>query len=137
MLHCSTLIPRPNPVTVVLGLLGLVIDPDPEITDHVPTPVVGVLPASVVVGELIQMVWFEPAVATLGAGSTIIVIVALVNGQAPLLVILHCNTFVPNPTAVKVVVGLLGFEITAVPLITDQVPTPEVGVLPASVVVGF
>ena len=66
-----------------------------------------------------------------------IVIVALVNGQAPLFVMLHCNTFVPKPTAVKVVVGLFGFDIVALPLITDHVPTPDVGVLPANVVVGF
>ncbi len=66
-----------------------------------------------------------------------IVIVELVNGQAPPFVMLHCKTFVPKPTAVSVVVGLLTLEIVALPLITDQVPTPLVGVLPASVVVGF
>jgi len=33
-----------------------VITPVPDITDHVPTPVVGVLAANVAVGELIQTV---------------------------------------------------------------------------------
>ncbi len=66
-----------------------------------------------------------------------IVIVALVNGQAPPFVILHCRTFVPKPTAASVVVGLFTLVITAEPEITDQVPTPLVGVLPAKVVVGF
>lgn len=137
MLHSRIFIPSPKPVTVVLGLFGLVIVPDPDITDHVPAPVVGVLPANVVVGELIHTVWFGPANAILGAGSTITVMVALVNGQAPLFVILHCNTFVPRPTAVNVVAGLLGLEIVAVPIKTLHVPTPDVGVFPANVVVGF
>ncbi len=66
-----------------------------------------------------------------------IVIVELVNGQAPPFVILHCRTFVPKPTAVSVVVGLLTLEIVVLPLITDQVPIPLVGVFPARVVVGF
>jgi hypothetical protein len=66
-----------------------------------------------------------------------IVIVELVNGHAPLLVMLHCNTFVPNATADKVVVGLLIFPIVAAPDITNQVPTPLVGVFAAKVVVGF
>ena len=66
-----------------------------------------------------------------------IVIVELVNGHAPLLVMLHCNTFVPNATADNVVVGLLTLAMVAAPTITDQVPTPLVGVFAASVVVGF
>ena len=73
----------------------------------------------------------------LGAGSTMIVMVALVKGQAPPLVILHCRTFVPSATAVSVVVGLFTLVIFAERGITDQVATPDVGVLPASVVVGF
>ena len=65
------------------------------------------------------------------------VMVALVKGQAPPLVILHCKTFVPSATAVSVVVGLFTLVIFAEPEITDQVPTPLVGVFPANVVVGF
>ena len=49
----------------------------------------------------------------------------------------HCSTFVPKPTAVSVVVGLLTLPIVALPKITDQVPTPLVGVFAANVVVGF
>lgn len=60
------------------------------------------------------------------------VIVALVNGQAPLLVINHCKTFIPNPKLVTIVVGELGLVIFPLPLINDHVPTPDVGVLPAN-----
>lgn len=137
ILHCKILIPNARPVTVDVGLFGLVIVPNPEITDHVPTPVVGVLAANVAFGELIQTVWLGPAVEILGAGSTMIVIVETVCGQAPLFVMLHCSTFVPSPTAVKLVVGLLILPIVALPEITDQVPTPLVGVFAAKVVVGF
>ena len=73
----------------------------------------------------------------LGAGSTKIVMVETVCGQAPLFVIVHCNTFVPKPTAVSDVVGLLTLPIVALPKTTDQVPTPLVGVFAAKVVVGF
>ena len=50
---------------------------------------------------------------------------------------LHCNTFVPKPKLVTAVFGAFGDVIVPLPLTTDQVPTPVVGVLPAKVVVGF
>jgi hypothetical protein len=45
--------PVPNPVTPEVGLDGLVNTAVPETTDHKPVPVVGVLPARVVVLEQI------------------------------------------------------------------------------------
>ena len=115
----------------------LVIVPLPPITLHVPTPVVGVFPANVVVGFKMQSVWLGPALAMLGAGSTCIVIDEIVCGQAPLLVILHCSTFVPKPKLVTVVFGVFGEVIVPEPEVTLQVPVPLVGVFAASVVVGF
>ena len=47
MLHSKTFMPNPKLVTVLFAARELVIVPDPDITLHVPTPVVGVFPASV------------------------------------------------------------------------------------------
>ena len=134
--HCKTLIPKLAPVTAVVGLFGETIVALPLITDQVPTPVVGVFPANIVDGLLIQSVWLAPAEEILGAGSTCIVIDEIVCGQAPLLVILQCKTFNPRPRLVTVVFGVLGLVIVPDPLITDHVPMPTVGVLPESVVLG-
>jgi len=136
MLHCKTLVPSVRPVTVVLGLVEEVITPPPVNTDQVPVPVVGVLAASVAFGELIQTVWFDPALAILVAGSTIIVIVLAVLEQVPADVMLHCNTFVPSVRPVTVVLGLVEEVITPPPVNTLQVPVPVVGVLAASVAFG-
>lgn len=137
ILHCNTFVPRPKFVTVVFGVFGDVIVPEPDVMLHVPVPLVGVFAASVVVGFKIHNVWLDPALAMLGAGSTCITIVENVCGQAPPFEIVHLSTFIPNPTFVTVVVGLFGLVITALPIITAHVPTPLVGVLPARVVLGF
>lgn len=55
MRHKKTLLPRPNPLTVVFGLVELVIMALPLITDHVPTPILGILPDKTVVGDAIQI----------------------------------------------------------------------------------
>ena len=54
--------------------------------------------------------------------------------QVPIEAILHCNTFIPSPIPVTVVLGLVEFVMTAVPDIKLQVPAPVVGVLAAKVV---
>jgi hypothetical protein len=59
-----------------------------------------------------------------------------VCGQAPLLVMVHCNIFIPNPKFVIVEVGEFTLVTVPLPPITLQVPTPLVGVLPANVVDG-
>lgn len=73
----------------------------------------------------------------LGAGLTVIVIVDNVKGQAPLFVMLHCKIFEPSPNPVTAVFGDKLFVIVPVPEIKDQVPMPEIGVLPDKVVEGF
>lgn len=137
MLHCKTFVPRPTAVKDVVGLFMLPIVALPVMTLQVPTPLVGVFPASAVVGFKIHNVWLGPAKAMLGAGSTVIVIVDEVLEQVPTDAMLHCNTFIPSPTLVTVVLGLVELVITAEPEITPHVPAPVVGVLAASVVVGF
>ena len=110
-----------------------VIVAEPDTIDHVPAPVVGVFAASVVELVVIHNVCDGPALAILVAGSTWIVIVLEVDEQVPAEVIFHCNTFVPRPRPLTVVVAELELVNTAVPDTTDQVPVPVVGVLAASV----
>ena len=65
------------------------------------------------------------------------VIEETVCGQAPLLVILHSNIFIPKPKLVTAVFGAFGDVIVPDPDVMLQVPTPLVGVFAAKVVVGF
>ena len=75
--------PTPKPVTVVLGLLTLVIVPEPLINVHVPFPVEGVFPASVAVVP--QITWLGPAFAVVGWCT------AIVTGRQ--VVVLHCPSY--------------------------------------------
>ena len=87
--HCKTFVPNPRFVTVLVGLFVFVIVAEPETTDHVPVPVVGVLAARVVLFVVIQIDWLGPALAILVAGSTWMVIVLDVEEQVPAEVIFH------------------------------------------------
>ncbi len=71
------------------------------------------------------------------AGSTIIVIVELVLEQVPALVIVHSKMFVPKERFVTVLFAANELVKIPVPVITDQVPVPVVGVLAASVAFGL
>ena len=67
--------PMPSAVTVVVGEFGAVIVAVPLTTDHVPVlGAVGVLPASVAVGELLHALWSGPAFATGAAGSKRVIV---------------------------------------------------------------
>ncbi len=65
------------------------------------------------------------------------VIVDVVLEQVPALVIDHCNMFVPKERFVTVLFGANELVKIPVPLITDHVPVPVVGVLAASVAFGL
>ena len=56
IVHLNIFTPSAKPVTLLVARVGVVITPVPETSDHVPTPLVGVLPANTVVGLLIQIV---------------------------------------------------------------------------------
>ena len=56
MLHCNTFMPNDKPLTVVLGEVDDVNTAEPDTTDQVPVPVVGVLAASIVEFVVIQRV---------------------------------------------------------------------------------
>jgi hypothetical protein len=65
------------------------------------------------------------------------VIVLVVLEQVPAEVIDHCKTFVPKERFVTVEFGASELDKIPVPLNTDQVPVPVVGVLAANVAVGL
>ncbi len=54
IIHSKTFVPIPKPVILVVGDKEFVIVPEPETTDHVPTPEVGVLAA--IVTDVAQIV---------------------------------------------------------------------------------
>src|SRR5437868_1324825 len=99
MVHAKTFTPKPNPVTEVFGNNELVIIPEPEIKDQVPTPTIALFAAINVFGLEIQSVWFGPALAVVGAGLTMIVTFETDAAQG-LLEMVHANTFVPVPNPV-------------------------------------
>ena len=134
ILHCKILFPNDKPETVVVGLLELVNIAEPDITLHEPVPIVGVFAARVVDPVVIQIVWLGPEFAMLDAGSTWIVMALEVDEQVPAEVILHCKILFPNDKPETVVLGLFELVKTALPLTTDQLPVPVVGVLAANVV---
>ena len=56
MVQANTFVPKPKPVMFVLGRVGLLIVPLPEIKVHIPVPMAGVLEAILVVGEEMQSI---------------------------------------------------------------------------------
>ncbi len=107
-----TLVPRAKLPTVVFAELGLATLPEPGgPTLHVPVVApVNVFAANTAVGVLKQTVWLKTFVITagLGGGSTSIVIVALVFGQAVVLNVVQVITFVPKAKLLTVVLAELG-----------------------------
>ena len=65
IVHTKVFTPVLNPVTPLVGLVGVVTTPVPALTVHAPVPVVGLFAASVAVAE--QIVWSAPAAATVGS----------------------------------------------------------------------
>ena len=76
MVQVSKFTPGPRPVTLLVGLLGVVMVPGPETTDQVPVPTDGELAARVVEG--LQIVWSGPAFEVLGLSLTFTVTLAQV-----------------------------------------------------------
>ena len=64
IVHTKVFTPVVNPVTPLVGELGVVTAPVPAVTVQAPVPTVGVFAASVAFG--LQMVWSAPAAATVG-----------------------------------------------------------------------
>jgi hypothetical protein len=132
--HLRTVVPVDIEVNELVGDKELEIVPIPEMTDQVPIPALKELAAKTVVGLLIQSVWFGPATAAAGIGSTCILIVDEL-AQPPLLTF-HCKIFVPVPNAVTEVAAKVGLIIVPLPETKDQKAVPPVGEVAAKVVDG-
>ena len=64
MVQVNVFTPVLNPVTPLVGLVGVVTTPVPAVTVHAPVPTTGAFAAKVAVAE--QIVWSAPAAATVG-----------------------------------------------------------------------
>ena len=73
IVHRNVLEPTTNPVTPEVGELGVVIVPVPLTKLHMPVPIAGVFPANVAVA--VHNDWSGPALAVVGAASTVTVFV--------------------------------------------------------------
>jgi hypothetical protein len=133
--HSNMFIPKPNPVTEVVGESELVIVPLPDINDQVPIPTVAALEFINAFGLVIQTVWLKPAFAIVGTSFTIIATVDADEAHGGLKIV-HSKIFVPNAKPVIFVVGESEFVIVPLPEIKVQAPTPTVAALAAIVVVG-
>jgi len=137
MVHLSTYVVPAVPVKLLVALVGVVmLPPDPDTMLQAPVPIVGVLPASVVLvsPHIEAPVWSDPALAVVGFRWNVIVTSSddAVHGE---LLIVHLSTYVVPAVPLKVLVALVG--VVMLPPVPDtmlQAPVPIVGVLPASVV---
>ena len=73
MVHIKTFAPTPKPVTPDVGEEGLVIVPVPLTKVQRPVPIVAGFPANVAVVP--HIVWLDPAAATVGAATPVMVTV--------------------------------------------------------------
>jgi hypothetical protein len=123
-----------NKVTPESGLLSSVMSPLLRTTDQTPVPTAGVFAARVVEVTL-QRFCAGPAAATVGEASVLTVTLSDDAVHAPL-VMVHLRTEEsPIVKLARVVSGLFGKSMVAVPEMRVQVPVPTVAVFPASVAV--
>src|SRR5688572_26120221 len=94
------------------------------------------LPAITVVGVLMQMVWFGPALATVGTWLTVIETVELEEAQG-LFEMVHAKTFTPKPKPVMVVFGNNEFVMAPLPEIKVHAQVPTAGLLAAISALGL
>ena len=130
IIQTNVLVPTLRFVTPEVGSPGAVTLALPVITVHAPVPMVGVLPARVVVVE--QTVSSGPELAVVGDASRVITTVSLEGGQVALLIV-QTNVFPPTLRFVTPEVGSVGVVTLPVPVRTVHAPVPTDGPLAANV----
>mgnify|MGYP001592676019 CR=1 FL=1 len=131
MVHLKTLLPTPNPVIVVAGLVGVLIVPLPESNVHTPVPTIGVL-AAMIAPAVTQTVWFGPADEIDGTAFVVMVMLAVDEVHGGLLID-QVSTVVPTVSPVTVVLATSEFVMVPGPETFIQLPTPAPGTFPAKV----
>jgi hypothetical protein len=124
--HPKTFNPGVRFCSAVLPEAGFEIVADPLNTDHIPVPIEGWF--AVRVALVAQTVVLTPALATVGNSSRSIVTVAVDTGHTPF-VIDHSRMLVPTLRLLAAEIFSELFAMEADPAITDQFPTPTMGVL--------
>ena len=139
--HWNTLVPKPNPVTVLLGLVGVVMVPAPLTRVHCPVAgASGALPPRVELAA--HTCWSAPALAFGLAGLKTVMLTSscVVGGvQGPLLIVQR-KVFTPTERPLTVVLRWVALAKVPVPLTTVHRPVAgKVTALPARValVVGW
>jgi hypothetical protein len=124
--HPKTFNPGVRFCSAVLPEAGFEIVADPLNTDHIPVPIEGWF--AVRVALVAQTVVLTPALAIVGNSSRSIVTVAVDTGHTPF-VIDHSRMLVPTLRLLAAEIFSELFVMEADPAITDQFPTPTMGVL--------
>lgn len=130
--HVKTVVPGVSPVIVELATREFVITPDPETFIHLPIPTPGMFPAKVVEPVLAHIVWLDPALATEGGATPVIVTFEIELAQGAFEIV-HLKTLLPTPNPVMLVVGESELVIVPEPEIRVHAPIPAVGVFAAIV----
>ena len=130
MVHKKVFTPTPRPVIPEFGSPGVVTEPVPERTDHVPIPTIGVFPFNIEADEQIAVSF----PASDGVANVLIVTTMVsVDGAHVPLEIVHTKVFTPTLTPVIVVVGKVGFVIVPTPETIVHKHVPTIGVFPFNV----
>jgi hypothetical protein len=130
IVHLKTLFPNESPETLVFARFGLPKVAVPEITVHVPIPMVGELAASVAV--VAQIVWSVPASAIVGFSSIVIITSSEETKSTPSKNWYANVTELPTISVIVVDVAL-GSLIVAVPFTTTQSEVKPEGSFPITV----
>ena len=134
IVHRKVFAPAPTAVTVDTAEEGESMLAVPATTVHNPVPVVGALPANMV--AVAQILWSGPALAVVGGVYREIYTSSVEVVQEPLVIVQRKALF-PTPIIVTPDVGEVGDVMVTVPEPPTIVhnPVPDIGVLPANVVV--